>query len=122
MVVFAKAEVLHVLYDTAYPDDDGEAVEFMCGEYADDWDAAAALLEDQRGALNADKKLLASEKKELEVKLGSRSNQGLIKMIHGLITADLSFDSMSTANSRVHRLLTPVDFFSIAWECLRMAP
>ena len=95
MVVFTKAEELQVLYDTAYPDDDDDAVEFTCGEYADDWGAVAALLEDQRDALNADTKLLATEKKELEVKVGSRTNQGIIKMIHGLITADLSFDSMS---------------------------
>ena len=62
MVVYAKAEELKNLYDNTYPDDDVEAVEFMCGEYADGWEAVAALLGDQRDALNADQKLLASEK------------------------------------------------------------
>ena len=76
----------------------------MCGESADDWEAVAALLADQRGALNADKMLLASEKKELEVKLGSWSNAGLIKMMHGLITADLSFNSMSAKEMKEETL------------------
>ena len=112
MVVYAKAEELQNLYDNTYPDDDVEAVEFMCGEYADDWDAVAALLEDQRDALNADKKLLASEKKELEVKLGSLSNAGLIKMMHRMITAELSFDSMSA-----HEMKEEALFGVVQREC-----
>ena len=50
-------------FTTPYPDGDVEAVEFMCGEYADNSGAVAGLLEDQRNAINADRKLLASEKK-----------------------------------------------------------
>ena len=81
--------------------------DFMWGEYADDWPwgAVAAPFEHQRGALSADKSWLASEKKEPEVELGSRSNAGLIKMAHGLITADLSFDSMSVKEMKEETLL-----------------
>ena len=104
MVVYAKSEELQNLYDNTYPEDDVEAVEFMCGEYADGWEAVAALLGDQRDALNADTKLLASEKKDLEVKLGSRSNAALIKMMHGLLTADLSFDSMTAKEMKEETL------------------
>ena len=108
MVAFAKTEELKVLSDTAHPDGDDDAVDFMWRD-ADDWPwdvgAVAALLEDQRGALNADESWLASEKQEPEVELGSRSNAGLIKMAHGLITADLSFDSMSVKEMKEETLL-----------------
>ena len=51
-------------YVNVYPDDDDEGVEFMCGEYADGWDALALMLEDQRDALNADVVLSKKQKKD----------------------------------------------------------
>ena len=94
MVVFSKAEDLQAKYANVFPDDDDEGVEFMCGEYAAAWDALALLLEDQRDALNADVGLSKKQKKDMEAKIGTRSDEGLIKMIHGLLSTDGSFDSM----------------------------
>ena len=51
-------------------------------------------MKDQRDALNADKTLSERPRKDLEAKLGTRSDEGLIKMMHGLLAADRSFDSM----------------------------
>ena len=93
MVVYSKAEDLQAKYVNVYPDDDdNEGVEFICGEYADGWDALALLLEDQHDALNTDVGLSKKQKKDMEVKIGTRSDEGLIKMMHGLLTADASFD------------------------------
>ena len=94
MVVYSKADDLTAKYVNVYPDDDDTGVEFMCGEYAADWDALALLLEDQRDALNADLVLSKNQKKEMEAKLGTRTDKGLIKMIHGLLNTDGDFDSM----------------------------
>ena len=94
MVVYSKADDLQAKYVNVYPDDDGEGVEFMCGEYATDWEALALLLEDQCNALNADLVLSKKQKKEMEAKLGTRTDEGLIKMIHGLLDTDGNFDSM----------------------------
>ena len=94
MVVYSKADDLQAKYVNVYPGDDDTGVEFMCGEYAADWDALALLLEDQRDALNADLVLSKKQKKEMEAKLGTRSDEGLIKMIHGLLNTDGIFESM----------------------------
>ena len=94
MVVYSKADDLTAKYVNVYPDDDDDGVEFMCGEYAADWEALALLLEDQRDALNADLVLSKKQKKEMEAQLGARSDEGLIKMIHGLLNTDGDFDSM----------------------------
>ena len=69
MVVYLKAEDQQAKYITVYPDDDAEGVEFMCGEYADGWEALALLLEDQRDALNVDLVLSKKQKKDMEAKI-----------------------------------------------------
>ena len=93
-MVYSKADDLTAKYVNVYPDDDDDGVEFMCGEYAADWEALALLLADQRDALNADLRLSKKQKKEMEAQLGTRTDEGLIKMIHGLLSTDGDFDSM----------------------------
>ena len=98
MVVYSKADDLQKKYANVHPDDDNEAVEFVIGQYADGWDALAKQLEDQHEVLNcnADTKLSDRNRKDLEAKPGTRSDEGIIiiKMIHGLLVADMTFDSM----------------------------
>ena len=76
----------------------------MCGEYAAAWDALALLLDDQRDALNADLVLSQKQKKDMKPKLGTRSDEGLIKMIHSLLSTDGSFDSMPKAELKEEQL------------------
>ena len=54
MVTFSRAGKLKTLYKTVHADDDEDAVEFMCDEYADQWAALAQVLVHQREEVHAD--------------------------------------------------------------------
>ena len=43
---------------------------------------------------NADMKLSEKNRKDLEAKLGTQSDEGVITLIHGVLSADMAFDSM----------------------------
>jgi hypothetical protein len=63
MVTFSRAGKLKTLYTTVHADDDEDAVEFMCDEYADQWAALAQVLVHQREEVNADQGLDEKAKK-----------------------------------------------------------
>ena len=94
MVAFSKADRLLGLYKTVYENDDDDSVEFMCGEYANEWDALAKVLVAQRDEVNADAGLSKSAKKLREVQMGAKPDLEIINMIHGLLAADAMIDSM----------------------------
>ena len=61
MVTFSRASKLKTLYTTVYAEDDEDAVEFMCDEYADQWAALAQVLVHQREEVNADVGLMIKQ-------------------------------------------------------------
>ena len=67
MVAFSKADRLLGQYKTVYGDDNEENVEFMCGEYANEWAALAKVLVAQREEVNADQGLTKAAKIKREV-------------------------------------------------------
>ena len=80
MVAFSKADRLLGQYKTVYENDDEDNAEFMCGEYANEWDALAKVLVDQRDEVNADTGLSKSAKIKREVQMGAKSDLRIINM------------------------------------------
>ena len=113
MVAFSKADrLLGLYYETVYENDDDESVEFMCGEYANEWDALAKVLVAQRDEVNADAGLSTKAKKLREVQMGAKSDLGIINMIHGLLAADAMIDSMRIDDMKTEQL-----FGAVQREC-----
>ena len=112
MVTFSRAAKLKQMYKTAYADDDEDAVEFMCDEYADQWAALAQVLVHQREEVNADVGLDDKSKKLRDVKLGAKSDLGIIKMIHDLLVADKRIDSLNQEDLTTEHL-----FGAVQREC-----
>ena len=104
MVTFSRAAKLKQMYKTVHAEDDEDAVEFMCDEYADQWAALAQVLVHQREEVNADAGLDEKAKKLREVKLGAKSDLGIIKMIHDLLVADARIDSLNQEDLTTEQL------------------
>ena len=112
MVAFSKAGKLKAMYTTVYGEDDEDAVEFMCNEYADQWAALAQVLVHQREGANADVGLNTKAKKLREVQLGAKSDLGIITMIYDLLMADARIDSLGQSDLTTEQL-----FGAVQWEC-----
>ena len=112
MVAFSKADRLLQQYKTVYENDDDDSVEFMCGEYANEWDALVKVLVDQRDEVNADVGLSIKAKKITEVQLGAKSDLGIINMIHNLLVADAMIDSLGIEDMKTEQL-----FGAVQREC-----
>ena len=112
MVAFSKADRLLQQYKTVYENDDDDSVEFMCGEYANEWDALVKVLVDQRDEVNADVGLSVKAKKPREVQLGAKSDLGIINMIHNLLVADAMIDSLGIEDMKTEQL-----FGAVQREC-----
>ena len=112
MVTFSRAAKLKQMYKTVHAEDDEDAVEFMCDEYADQWAALAQVLVHQREEVNADAGLDEKAKKLREVKLGAKSDLGIIKMIHDLLVADARIDSLNQEDLTTEQL-----FGAVQREC-----
>ena len=112
MVAFSKADRLLQQYKTVYENDDEDTVEFMCGEYANEWDALVKVLVDQRDVVNADVGLSTKAKKLREVQLGANSDLGIINMIHHLLAADAMIDSLGIEDLKTEQL-----FGAVQREC-----
>ena len=108
MVAFSKADRLLGQYKTVYGDDNAANVEFMCGEYANEWTALAKVLVAQRDEVNADTGLSKAAKMKREVQMGAKSDLGIINMIHGLLTADAMIDSMGEDEMKTEQLVGAV--------------
>ena len=108
MVAFSKADRLLGQYKTVYGDDNEESVEFMCGEYANEWAALAKVLVAQREEVNADEGLNKAAKLKREVQIGAKSDLGIINMIHGLLVADAMIDSMGEEEMKTEQLVGAV--------------
>ena len=112
MVAFSKADRLLQQYKTVYENDDDDSVEFMCGEYANEWDALVKVLVDQRDVVNADVGLSTKAKKLREVQLGANSDLGIINMIHHLLVADAMIGSLGIEDMKTQQL-----FGAVQREC-----
>ena len=112
MVNFSKAGKLKQMYTTVCGEDDEDAVEFMCDEYADQWAALAQVLVHQREEVNADVGLDAKAKKLREVKLEAKFDLGIINMIHDLLMADARIDSLGIKDLTTEQL-----FGAVQREC-----
>ena len=112
MVSFSKAGKLKQMYTTVYGEDDEDAVEFMCDEYAAQWEALAQVLVHQREGVNADIGLGSKAKKLREVQLEAKSDLGIINMIHYLLVADARIDSLGIEDLKKEQL-----FGAVQWEC-----
>ena len=93
MVTFMKADELITGYTTAYPDDGAEG-DFLVEEYAANWGALATMLGYLRDALNADESLQPLERLDRMVKLGAKSDEGIMAMVHGLVESDGAFERL----------------------------
>ena len=93
MVTYMKADELITGYTTAYPDDGAEG-DFLVEEYAANWGALATMLGYLRDALNADESLQPLERLDRMVKLGAKSDEGIMAMVHGLVESDGAFERL----------------------------
>jgi hypothetical protein len=105
---FFEADRLLGQYKTVYGDDNEESVEYMCGEYANEWAALAKVLVAQREEVNADQGLNKAAKMKREVQIGAKSDLGIINMIHGLLVADAMIDSMGEEEMKSEQLVGAV--------------
>jgi hypothetical protein len=112
MVTFSRAGKLKQMYTTVHGEDDEDAVEFMCDEYADQWAALAQVLVHQREEVHADVGLDDKAKRLREVKLGAKSDLGIIKMIHDLLVADARIDLLEQGDLETEQL-----FGAVQREC-----
>ena len=93
MVTYMKADELITGYTTAYPDDGAEG-DYLVEVYAANWGALATMLDHLREALNADESLQPKERLDRMVKLGAKSDAGIMAMVHGLVESDGTFERL----------------------------
>ena len=95
-----QAKELLAQYVKLYKDDDVEIVEFMVEEYAGKWNELTALQIHLRDSLNADDSLSTQEKKDRDVGLSAKTDEGIMLAIHGLLVSDSKFTVMGKAEVR----------------------
>ena len=95
-----QAKDLLAQYVKLYKDDDVEIVEFMVEEYAGKWNELTALQIHLRDSLNADDSLSTQEKKDRDVGLSAKTDEGIMLAIHGLLVSDSKFTVMGKAEVR----------------------
>ena len=76
----------------------------MVEEYAANWGALATMLDHLREALNADESLQPKERLDRMVKLGAKSDAGIMAMVHGLVESDATFERLGRDEVREETL------------------